>query len=403
MVTMKILLLEDDIALNKAIRKVLELDRYEVAVFTDGREALDAMQGVYDLYILDINVPHVSGLELLGKIMETKSDAQVIIISSNTDLESIEKAYGFGCVDYLKKPFHITELRAKINRIKPPKNDLLSKVKLQSREESLTKKERKLLALLLEHMGETVTYKMIAAEIYENKEMSMEALRTLMRRLRAKLKGDIIHNILDEGYSISSLDPQQTQSGNRNITALLQENRQLRKEREILLKKAFTDPLTGLYNRSRMEEIFLFEHQKFLQYGTPFTIALIDLDNFKDVNDTFGHTIGDKYLKMISRHMMDFFRKKGNIGRWGGEEFLIMLPGMGLREAKLLVERFQTSFRDIDCPTIGKRTASFGLAAIDADDTLSSLVSRADEALLLAKLKGKNRIEVNDHNVHLSA
>ncbi len=400
---MKILLLEDDIALNKAIRKVLELDHHEVAVFTDGKEVLDALPGSYDLYILDINVPHITGLQLLGKIMEVRSDAQVMIISSNTDLESIEKAYGIGCVDYLKKPFHITELRAKINRIKPPKTDLLSKVKLHSEKEVLTKKERKLLALLLEHMGETVTYKMIAREIYDNKEMSMEALRTLMRRLRAKLQGDIIHNILDEGYSISSLDPAQTHPGNGDLTALLQENLRLKREREVLMKKAFTDPLTGLYNRSRMEEVFLFEHQKFLQYGTPFSITLIDLDNFKDVNDTFGHTVGDKYLKVISRHMMDFFNAKGSIGRWGGEEFLIMLPGISLNEAKTLVEQFKTSFHEIDCPTIGERTASFGLAGIEADDTLSSLVSRADEALLLAKLKGKNRIEVNDRDVHISA
>ncbi len=400
---MKILLLEDDIALNKAIRKVLELDRHEVAVFTDGKAVLEALPGSYGLYILDINVPHITGLQLLGKIMETKSDAQVMIISSNTDLESIENAYGIGCVDYLKKPFHITELRAKINRIKPPKTDLLSKVKLHSQEEVLTKKEKKLLTLLLEHMGETVTYKMIASEIYDNKEMSMEALRTLMRRLRAKLESDIIRNVIDEGYSIPSLDPASTQERRSDISALLYENRQLRREREILRKKAFTDPLTGLYNRARMEEVFLFEHQKFLQYNTPFSIALIDLDDFKDVNDTFGHTVGDRYLKMISKHMMAFFKQQGIIGRWGGEEFLIMLPGLSLNEAKALVERFQTSFRDIDCPTIGERTASFGLASIDTDDTLSSLVSRADEALLLAKLKGKNRIEVNDRSMHISA
>ena len=250
---MKILLLEDDIALNKAIRKVLELDRHEVSVFTEGKEVLDVLPGAYDLYILDINVPHISGLELLGKIMETKNDAQVMIISSNTDLESIEKAYGIGCVDYLKKPFHIAELRAKINRIKPLKSDLLSKVKLHSREDGLTKKERKLLTLLLEHMGETVTYKMIASEIYDDKEMSMEALRTLVRRLRAKLENDIIRNVIDEGYSISSLDPAHTH-GRGDISALLYENRQLRREREMLVKKAFTDPLTGLYNRARMEE-----------------------------------------------------------------------------------------------------------------------------------------------------
>ena len=101
--------------------------------------------------------------------------------------------------------------------------------------------------------------------------------------------------------------------------------------------------------------------------------------------------------------MMAFFKQQGIIGRWGGEEFLIMLPGTPLDEAKAIVEQFQTSFNEINCPTVGERSASFGLAGIEADDTLSSLVSRADEALLLAKLKGKNRIEVNDRSMHISA
>ena len=101
---MKILLLEDDVALNKAITKVLQLDRHQVGSFTDGQDIIHALDKNYDLYILDINVPHISGLELLEIIMQHDSNAKVIMISSNTDIDSLHTAYNAGCVDSLKNP-----------------------------------------------------------------------------------------------------------------------------------------------------------------------------------------------------------------------------------------------------------------------------------------------------------
>ena len=154
---MNILLLEDDIALNKAIKKVLEIDHHIVNTFTDGQELLDSLDQRYEIYILDINVPNISGLELLDIILGQNSQAKVIMISSNTDVQSLQTAYDLGCVDYLKKPFHITELRAKINRLKSEREHSVSLVNLKDTRETLTKKDKRLLKLILDHQTYTVT------------------------------------------------------------------------------------------------------------------------------------------------------------------------------------------------------------------------------------------------------
>ncbi len=396
--SMNILLLEDDIALNKAIKKVLELDYHTVNTFTDGQELIQSLDTIYDLYVLDINVPHISGLELLDMILLQNNQAKVIMISSNTDVQSIQTAYNSGCVDYLKKPFHITELRAKINRLKIQGAALLSSVKFRNKDELLSKKERKLLKLLINNLSLVVTYEMIEHDVYENKRMSMDAIRALVRRLRTKLSDDIIENIIDEGYTIpyvpilSDNDPEKNVK--QKIEALEQENRFLKLEKELLLKKSTTDPLTGLYNRGKIQEIFLYEQKQFIRHGDALSMILMDLDNFKWINDTYGHNMGDEYLKELARILTGFFRTVDIVGRWGGEEFLILLPKTSLGKSRDIALRLREKINEIECPKIAYQTASFGLATLTDNDTLSTFVNRADKALFRAKARGKDRVEL---------
>lgn len=202
---MKILLLEDDVALNRAIKKVTQLDAHITTAFMDGQDVLNAIDEIYELYILDINVPNINGLELLNLIYTKDKTSKVIIISSNTDIESLQKAYKFGCVDYLKKPFHLEELRIKIAKLDTKSKDLLSNIKLKNSDDTLTKKEKELLTLLLEHKNSTLSYALIEEELYKDKPMSLDGLRALVRRLRAKLADDMIQNVLEEGYRISNV------------------------------------------------------------------------------------------------------------------------------------------------------------------------------------------------------
>ncbi len=209
---MKILLLEDNVKLNSTIKKRLELKDYQVDTFIDGQEAYDAIHDGYSCFVLDINVPNIDGIKILKKIREEYIDIPVIIISASVELELIKESYDFGCNDYIKKPFFIDELEIKIQKlciiedekIKFDENSYFdfksSFILLDEEEIRLTKKERLLLNLFLSKKNKVVSFEAIESYVWEGSFVSLESIRTLIRRLRKTLKKDYIETIVDTGY-----------------------------------------------------------------------------------------------------------------------------------------------------------------------------------------------------------
>jgi len=209
---MKILLLEDNVKLNSTIKKRLELKDYQVDTFIDGQEAFDAIHDGYSCFVLDINVPNIDGIKILKKIREEYIDIPVIIISASVELELIKESYDFGCNDYIKKPFFIDELEIKIQKlciiedekIKFDENSYFdfksSFILLDEEEIRLTKKERLLLNLFLSKKNKVVSFEAIESYVWEGSFVSLESIRTLIRRLRKTLKKEYIETIVDTGY-----------------------------------------------------------------------------------------------------------------------------------------------------------------------------------------------------------
>ena len=192
----KIALLEDDISLCRAIKEVIELKKYVCDVFYDGKVLHEIiLEQIYDVYLLDIHVPFVDGLTLLRKITQMNLLAKVIIISADDSIESIETAYTHGCIDYLKKPFHLKELLIKIEKVLPQLPPLHQDV-------TLTRKEQALLEILVQQYPSIVSYNEIEMYVYETQEMSMDALRSLARRVRKKLMNASVVNYAGVGYKL---------------------------------------------------------------------------------------------------------------------------------------------------------------------------------------------------------
>ena len=193
---MKIILLEDDKTLHSSIREALELHHYECISFYDGKSFYEGFQNCLDgLFIFDVNVPHINGLELLEMLHTFNPSLKVIIISADSTLSTIEQAYTKGCIDYLKKPFYIKELLFKIKQYTPALPPLKPN-------QTLTKKEKLLLELLMQNSSTYVSYEQIGLYVYSQENMSMDALRSLVRRLKAKLLHATISNIAQIGYKI---------------------------------------------------------------------------------------------------------------------------------------------------------------------------------------------------------
>ena len=157
---------------------------------------------------------------------------------------------------------------------------------------------------------------------------------------------------------------------------------------------SITDRLTGLYNRLKLDELLSLYVNIAHRHKTPFSTIMLDIDKFKSVNDTYGHQVGDTLLQEIATILKTNLRLEDSVGRWGGEEFLILLPNTTQEGAAVLAEKLRTAIEHTAFSTVGKRTASFGVASyVEADDA-KTIVGRADEALYRAKEKGRNRVEV---------
>jgi len=152
------------------------------------------------------------------------------------------------------------------------------------------------------------------------------------------------------------------------------------------------DFLTGIFNRRAVTQILEQEMARADRLGGPLSVVLIDLDHFKRINDSFGHDEGDRALRRVALLVDRSRRQTDGFGRWGGEEFLLVVPGLGLEDAARAADRLRGA---IEAGNRGARagvTASFGVAEYRDGDKVASLVKRADQALMDAKARGRNRV-----------
>lgn len=295
-----ILLVDDNPDNLKILAQVIEGQEYDVSFAMSGDEVFDSLSvSIPDLILLDVMMPGMDGFEVCEKLksMEPYKDIPVIFLTARTDSEDLVHGFESGAVDYIAKPFHRSELLARV------------KTHLELKK-------------------------------------SRDTLNEMLRRL--------------EQLSV-------------------------------------TDALTGIYNRR-----FLMEEMKNLKmhterYGTFFSIAICDIDNFKNINDKFGHDYGDYVLKSITTIINNNIRAQDFFGRWGGEEFLLVLPNTDAAGAYVICEKLRSivsnesfSFKD----KTQNVTMTFGISQSIIDYSVDDTIKHADVALYKGKNSGKNRSEV---------
>jgi diguanylate cyclase (GGDEF)-like protein len=171
-----------------------------------------------------------------------------------------------------------------------------------------------------------------------------------------------------------------------------------RRHREKLEKIAHTDALTGIFSRRRILEILDFQQDMFNRTELPYCVAIIDLDFFKNINDHYGHQVGDKVLKGTASLASQSFRKTDSVGRIGGEEFLFIFPDTTVTQAKPLLEKYREALLQVGQQANIKQstTASIGLVQAQKEEVSSSVISRADKALYQAKNNGRDQIVIGE-------
>ena len=171
--------------------------------------------------------------------------------------------------------------------------------------------------------------------------------------------------------------------------------KKLERRTDELNRIAYYDSLTGLVNRRYLEMRLQQAHQEFLTFGRPFAMILFDIDHFKQVNDSCGHPAGDIVLAHVAQLLANNLRVTDSIGRWGGEEFLALLPKTSIERAEMLADRCRGIVSSTSLSVDAKRVSpsvSAGVAEFRTGDDVTSMMKRVDAALYRSKSDGRNRV-----------
>jgi len=238
---------------------------------------------------------------------------------------------------------------------------------------------------------------------------AQKPIRHLVTRLQCKDGNDcyIEWNAVQHGKYIYAAARDVTEKRdmeiqlNKNNDELTVLTETLKKKNEALELLAVTDELTGLFNRHYFYKKIAEEAARSDRYNEPLSMIILDLDNFKRVNDTWGHLVGDEVLKETAEIVGRITRKSDILARLGGEEFVILMPETGIHGALRVAEKIRETLDENIHPIVGRYTASFGVAERSKEEPFASCLQRADEALYRAKKGGRNRVVGSDEQVQL--
>ena len=366
-----ILVVEDSKTQAARLRYLLQRNGYRVEVAPDGQSALEFIAGQKpNLVLSDIVMPVMDGYEMCRQLKNRAemADVNVILLTSLWDASDIVKGLQSGADYYLTKPYEDEYLLSTLKNAlaqPAPTNPEEPEIEINLNEQSylISSTRLQMLHLLLSTYGNAVQ---------QNRQL-VESQREL--------------NLVN-----SRLVAQQAQ--------IEQQGRELRETNARLLNQATRDSLTGLRNHRALQERLHEELARHWRGKEPLSLVLLDVDNFKGFNDSFGHPAGDEVLRNIAKFMEGEARTSDLVARYGGEEFVILLPETDVEESQIVAERVRCA---IEAGPWRERavTASLGIATIkgssfESNDEINQiaglLLARADEALYSSKANGRNRV-----------
>ncbi len=343
----KILVVDDEKAVLSVALKLLKNGGYEVTGVLTGNQAIELLRNEhFDLLLADYHLTDIDGVEVIKRARELHPDIASILFTGVGNQETIITAFTEGKIDYyLTKPFTMGEL-LRLASLAIKDADVRIKEKLLTRE-----LEQKIMEATME----------------------LEEKNRLLKMREAELK--------------------------RLNLQLTEEHKNLQALNEKLEKLSVTDEMTGLYNHRKFMERLYEEFERVKRTKHPVTLIMIDIDDFKKLNDEYGHLAGDAVLGSLAKILIKTSRKVDMAARYGGEEFAIILPDENSEGGKKHAERLRQEVEQSTVRWLGQDlsiTVSLGVSCFDHElmKEPNDLILSADRALYEAKRMGKNRVVV---------
>jgi two-component system, cell cycle response regulator len=452
----KVLIVDDEPLNTKLLAALIPSDQYSVLCAYNGPEALEIAEKFRpELILLDVMMPNMDGYEVTLKLksMPTTNHIPIIMITALQDLEDKAKALEVGAEEFLSKPVNKIELLARINSmicLKRYREQLT--LRMKSEEEVIgcdtpkspikNKEICRATILLVEDNDKDITlikaqlsdlpYEILisgngedAIVMVKENKVDVVLLDILLPGINgfevcSAIKGldqmsppqvVIITSLNDLGSQIKGAElgaddylikPINGRVFRARINSLVRKKKYLDKllaHYEIAVNSAILDGLTGLYNHVFFKQSLEMEVKRSIRQQHPSTLIMLDLDNFKSHNDTYGHPAGDAILAEFSKLLKTCVRETDLVARYGGEEFCVVLPYTDKQDSLLVAEKILEAvrkhrFATAILPITETITVSAGIASCPADtSTVSELITIADAMLYEAKKAGKDRVQ----------
>jgi diguanylate cyclase (GGDEF)-like protein len=382
----------------------------------DGSEGLKVFRESHpDMILADINMPVLDGLSMAVIIKAGAPDTPIIALTAHNEERILQKAIEVGMDGYI---------------IKPVDTDILTPVLFKNARQVLHRKQEAVRAQLFSYLLDINPHFIISTTSgkldYANSTflqfIGHETLESLLSEETCMLTEVHVNGTRYELSDFSWIPRLRSLPGAQHTACFSAPGAEcsaenffwvtsryfpeldrdivtftditaLERERVQLLYRATTDSLTGIFNRSKLTEYILAEHARFRRYNVPMSLIMFDIDHFKAINDTLGHAVGDQVLSALAAVVLQSIRDTDLLGRWGGEEFMILAPLTTQEDAREFSERLRETIAASPMPGVPQLTCSFGVAEIRKGESLDSLFKRVDIALYKAKNNGRNRVE----------
>lgn len=444
------ILVVDDLEANLKLLEIKLLgEYYTVITATSGIEALEILANTkIDIVLLDIMMPRMDGFEVCRRIKANPETTHIsiVMVTALSGLQDRIKGLEAGADEFLTKPIDDTALFARVKSL-TRMTTVIDELKLRNNtlsqmgEKTLALKENFTDSKILLLDDDVIQAKNIKSSLASFSEQVQiltspenidklgafipdviiiscqldvaDPLRVgVMLRAKPNLKNVILIFLAEEeniamvikglelginDYFIYPVDKSELQARIKTQLRRKQYQDQLRTDLEKSVDLSTKDSLTGLFNRRYFDIHIKQMSKKFQDTGKKMCLMMLDIDYFKEVNDTYGHPAGDAVLKTITNTLKDSFRITDLIARYGGEEFVILLNNIGIEDCAILAEKIRANIESVNFIIPGqttplRRTTSIGVAELKPRESLESFISRVDKALYQAKDEGRNKV-----------
>lgn len=411
----KIFFLEDDLFINESLTFLLKQNFNEVHSFTNGKEAIDLLNKGYipDFILTDINMPYVNGIDFIKECKKKNLDIPTIIISAHNEFDYAKSAINLGVKEYVSKP--IIDSQALMNRMK----NIIDNNKKESWKTLATNVENQFQIIIEKDSNELVYISNSFLDFLEyedlrdfkdkhtciselflkdsssfyfknsSKKLWIEELLKIKEDKRIALFSCKRNNV-NKAFNISiKEDKKHFIISFSNISSIFENQLELE-------NKLIKDTLTSAYNREYFEQNIDSIILRTKKDGKYLAVILTDIDYFKKINDNFGHAIGDLVLKEFVKTLQLSLRESDHIIRWGGEEFLILMPTNSNESLKIIAEKVQDAPSNDKNTHILSYTCSTGATIYLENEDIHETIKRADKALYRAKNSGRNTLVLKE-------